>query len=529
MKKITFLSFVALTIMLVTLTSCQKKYKVTFDTDGGSQVPEVSIKKGDIISQPLYPTKEGYYFLYWEKDGKEYDFNSPVNSDITLKAIWEAEEYIIKFNTNGGNHLSDLIVKYGETIQVDTPVKENFVFDHWEKDGQYFDLNTPIKESMTLVASYEPIKHNVTIHYNNGEDDKVVVVNQGSTLSELYATLDEPVYEGYKFIGYYTTSSLEIQASGFLVVNTDMDIYVKFSKIYHITYHLDEGTPVDELTEEFTEEDMEIIDLKLPNLTKEGFYFRGWHEKDDFTDNYLYKIDRGIVRDFVLYAHFVPATLENAYFGIIGDSISTFEGYINSRFLFYPSYSKTGSLTVDETWWMKTIHNLGCKFGINNSYSGTCVMNIYGGWSSSENPSRLSYTIRTDNIPIDILVVFMGMNDSLVKDIKTADFEVSYNNMVKHIYEIFPNVDLFICTCSYEEYCVKNGMASTHNVVTPAINEIITRIGRQQNIPVIDFSSAYSDNSCLIDTVHPNALGMSKLAEVATNTIKACYEQKHIA
>ena len=62
---------------------------VTFDTDGGSTVESQIIAKGGAIVKPETPEKTGYIFDKWVLDGKEYEFGSAVNENITLKAVWK--------------------------------------------------------------------------------------------------------------------------------------------------------------------------------------------------------------------------------------------------------------------------------------------------------------------------------------------------------------------------------------------------------------------------------------------------------
>lgn len=61
---------------------------VTFDTDGGNEIEKQTIAKGGAIVKPETPKKTGYIFDKWTLDGKEYEFGSAVDEDITLKAIW---------------------------------------------------------------------------------------------------------------------------------------------------------------------------------------------------------------------------------------------------------------------------------------------------------------------------------------------------------------------------------------------------------------------------------------------------------
>lgn len=67
-------------------------YTVTFDTDGGSDVPSQTIESGNTATQPEDPIKEGYTFNGWvDNNGDPFDFDTPITSNITLYADWEEE------------------------------------------------------------------------------------------------------------------------------------------------------------------------------------------------------------------------------------------------------------------------------------------------------------------------------------------------------------------------------------------------------------------------------------------------------
>ena len=64
---------------------------VTFDTAGGSDIESQTVADGDTATRPEDPTLEGFTFQYWaDADGNEYDFDTPVTSDLTLHAVWAA-------------------------------------------------------------------------------------------------------------------------------------------------------------------------------------------------------------------------------------------------------------------------------------------------------------------------------------------------------------------------------------------------------------------------------------------------------
>lgn len=510
---------------LFLFTGCQKTYTITFDANGGiCEVDTIDCKKKDTIYVPSEPTREGYTFLYWEKDGSQFDFNEAITSSFTLVAKWEIQKYDVIFDTDGGTYIEDQKVEYGKTIQVDNPTKEGYEFVGWSLNGEVYDPTTPITSNITLVASWKE-DYKVTIHYNNNDPDLVLYAKEGQSINDL-GGIDSPIKEGYKFINFYYDEEFTKAMLIFSKINNDIDLYAKFSKIYYITYHLNGGTTKEELLTSYVVEDVENrnIDLVLPE--KKGYFFRGWHEKEDCSDSNFYMITKKEARDITLFAKWDEATLQNAYLGILGDSISTYKGYIPNGFVHFPYYASSddgGMITLEQTWWRITQQTLGCRLGINNSYSGTCVMNEYGYTTSAENISRLQHSTRFDNLPPDIMIIYMGNNDALVQNLNTANFEKSYRNMLNNLYTLYPNIQLFLGTLSYEKYFVGKDYYEEHVLVTAEVNRIIQSLASEYNLPIIDFATAYSDSSYLFDTIHPNVLGMKALANVAIDAISKFY------
>lgn len=90
MKKIVYITITLL--LSVILVSCDKDFKVSFDTDGGESINSVYIEPNKEIGQLPTPTKDGYVFLYWSLNDEKVDENYVVQKNITLKAIWKEEE-----------------------------------------------------------------------------------------------------------------------------------------------------------------------------------------------------------------------------------------------------------------------------------------------------------------------------------------------------------------------------------------------------------------------------------------------------
>lgn len=70
-------------------TPAVTKYTVTFNSNGGSSVSSQTIAAGSKITKPSDPVRSGHKFVGWTLNGNLYNFNTPVNSNITLVAKWE--------------------------------------------------------------------------------------------------------------------------------------------------------------------------------------------------------------------------------------------------------------------------------------------------------------------------------------------------------------------------------------------------------------------------------------------------------
>ena len=81
----------------------EDKVTVTFDTDGGSTIESQTIAKGGAVVKPENPKKTGYIFNKWTLDGKEYQFGSAVNENITLKAVWTDPNHGSLSGSGGGS------------------------------------------------------------------------------------------------------------------------------------------------------------------------------------------------------------------------------------------------------------------------------------------------------------------------------------------------------------------------------------------------------------------------------------------
>ena len=93
---------------------------------------------------------------------------------------------------------------------------------------------------------------------------------------------------------------------------------------------------------------------------------------------------------------------------VLGDGISSFEGYVPRQASFYsPSYvSYSGFDTPDGMWWMQLTKMLGGEFLANSAYAGSHVS--YAGHYSACLPRRIR-SLATEEASPDIILAYSGI------------------------------------------------------------------------------------------------------------------------
>lgn len=171
-KKRTIIIVIGVVLIIACLVAyfifANKKYTITFDSDGGSVVEKQIVKRGEKVNKPTDPTRDGYIFIEWDLGSSIYDFSAKVTRNLILKAVWKEQEggkvtYVINFNTDGGNSISNQIInKDGTITKPQDPVRDGYKFLGWYSNNVLFDFNTPVTKNLELVAKWEKVKDNST-------------------------------------------------------------------------------------------------------------------------------------------------------------------------------------------------------------------------------------------------------------------------------------------------------------------------------------------------------------------------------
>lgn len=128
--------------------------------NGDVEYETQTVEDGETATRPeTDPTKEGFTFLDWYKDGEAFDFFTPIKEDITLTAEWQDpdKEYVtVTFKKDDGSVPATKKIEKGQKVSKPTdPVKAGHTFDGWyTESGTMFDFDTPINEDITLTAKW---------------------------------------------------------------------------------------------------------------------------------------------------------------------------------------------------------------------------------------------------------------------------------------------------------------------------------------------------------------------------------------
>ena len=204
------------------------KYQVVFDSNTGSgnmENQEFTYGQEQQLKANQF-TKEGYTFKGWNTQangaGQAYaDLASVSNlateGQVTLYAQWQANNYTVKFNANGGQgEMKDQQFEYdkAQKLSENAFTKENYTFAGWATsqngDVVYTDakevknLTTANNGEVTLYAVWtENDSYNVV--YDNNYDSQVPSDPQKVYLGVNYTIKSEtPSREGYTFVGWNT-------------------------------------------------------------------------------------------------------------------------------------------------------------------------------------------------------------------------------------------------------------------------------------------------------------------------------------
>ena len=235
------------------ITTTSKKddtFKVTFNTNGGSNIDSVDVAKGAKVTKPNDPTRDGYTFSGWFKDqglNTEFDFSEEViNSITTIYAKWTANAdtaYIVEHylqNLNDDNYATTPFKTDNLTGTTDTlTMAEAKTFDGYTSPEV---TQAKIKGDGSTVIKLYYARNTYTVSLTSDITNAGTLSGAGSYKFGRSVTITAEPNLGYVFIGWYLGST-ELSTSpscSFTMSANDMEITAKWAMLtaYKVEHYL---------------------------------------------------------------------------------------------------------------------------------------------------------------------------------------------------------------------------------------------------------------------------------------------------
>ncbi len=254
---------------------------------------------------------------------------------------------------------------------------------------------------------------------------------------------------------------------------------------------------------------------------------------------------------FVMLCGIVPMTVfaaeeaeANPYKGkvisILGDSISTFAGYIPTADGFnlehLARYPQDNLLTdVNETWWMQVITHLDAKLGINDSWRGATASGAHAvtTGSTGENASMANLTriqnLGSNGTP-DVILFYGGTNDlahvskvgSFDPDTAPATVDLTtrkwdnladgYVNTILRLQHYYPDAQIVCLLPTYTtSYYSDEKLAQG--------NKVLSKICEHYGVAYTDLRECGITINHLPDGIHPDATGMDYITTAVLDVL----------
>ena len=397
-KKIVIISLIGIAILfflIALLLGSNKKYMITFNSDGGSYVSSQEIKKGGYGYKPNDPIKEGYEFVEWQLNGKTFDFTSKINKNITLKAVWQLEKQSYKVELTLDGKSQTIEVKDGEIIDLDELIfeeKEGYKIE-WYSNDEIFDIETyKITKNISLNGKYIELK-SFTITFDSDGGSKVE--SQKVYENKKVNQPQSPTKNGYVFDAWYLNNSkYDFNEK----VTKDITLKAKWIedknlKKYEVKFDSEGGSNVASQT---------IIDGKTAtkpnNPTKNGYRFIEWQlngKTYDFSSKVTSNITlKAVWQQVVIYTVSFNTDGGTKYPNQIVESGNkatnpgspTKSGYVFTGWDFDFNTPITNNKTINAKW--RELYKYTVRFNLNGGSCSNCENQIITEGGKATNPGK---------------------------------------------------------------------------------------------------------------------------------------------
>ncbi|MBQ7043235.1 MAG: InlB B-repeat-containing protein [Clostridia bacterium] len=246
----------------------QYPYLIQYNANGGSNPPSSQDKEyGKTLAlSTTVPTRTGYTFLGWSTSSSATSFSYSAggsysaNADAILYAVWKANTYTVKYNSNGGSGTmsnSSHTYNVSKALTSNAFTRSGYTFLGWSTsssatsptytNGQSVkNLTSTNNGTVTLYAVWSK-NPTYTLSYNANGGSGAPSSQSGSTNYTISSTV--PTRTGYAFLGWSTSSSAisaTYQPGNSITISKNTTLYAVWKAnpkaTYTVTYNANGGS-----------------------------------------------------------------------------------------------------------------------------------------------------------------------------------------------------------------------------------------------------------------------------------------------
>ena len=281
----------------------ETSYKVVFHSNNSNDIileQEFLFEEEKALLDNTF-TYVGYTFEGWSKTSSgRVEFNDKqVVSQLTdnnasvihLYAVWTANTYSIKFDSNTGEgSMEDLSMTYdvSSVLSANEFSKDGYTFVGWndkvDGSGKAYTNNQEVKnlatkDSLTLYAQWQINAYDFTIYYNDGSNDEIISYEYNTLIESTSKTLEvESRVDFDKWLVYPTGEEFTFNST--TMPSSDLAIYATFKGQSTITFVTNGGSNIAPIS------GYEGDAITRPEITpsKEGYTFIDWYADESLTN-----------------------------------------------------------------------------------------------------------------------------------------------------------------------------------------------------------------------------------------------------
>ena len=295
-----------------------KTYTVTFDWGEYNKASETeSVQHGKTVKEKTSTSYTGYTLVGWfDENGNQFDFSTPITSDMTLTAKWEVKKLTLTFyGQNGTTVVKTMEVTYNtvwkdiaDLLPTEIPTTDGYKFNgEWygsltttspisatakiTSDKQYYPgVIAPMNDIEGTWTGTDSKNNAFTMEVDAATQTVTITVVNGAEITEYkVASVYYKNFSGtFKMAVRYTigdsttktTLTLTAQADGtFKGSSNSLVLKKEGAKTFTVTFDSNGGSAVDAQTIA-----KDATAQKPEDPTKDGFTFAGWYNGETLYD-----------------------------------------------------------------------------------------------------------------------------------------------------------------------------------------------------------------------------------------------------